>query len=52
MSLPAVPGQAQPTPTPTPESSTFLAGWGGVLVFVVLIVAIILIAIIAQRRKS
>jgi cytochrome c oxidase cbb3-type subunit 3 len=52
MSLPAVPGQAQPTPTPTPAASTFLAGWGGVLVFVVLIVAIILIAIIAQRRKS
>ena len=52
MTLPAVPGQAQPTPTPTSASSNFLAGWGGVLIFVLLVIAIIAIAIVAQRRKS
>lgn len=52
MTLPVLPGQAQPTSTPAVASSTFLAGWGGVLVFVVLIIAIIAIAIVVQRRKG
>lgn len=52
MTLPAVPSQPQLTPTPTPAASTFLTGWGGLLIFVVLIIAIITIAIIVQRRKG
>jgi len=52
MTLPAVPAQGQPTPTPAPAPSTFLTGWGGVLIFGLLMIAIIAIAVIAQRRKS
>jgi mono/diheme cytochrome c family protein len=52
MTLPVAPSQMQPTPTPTPAASSFLSGWGGVVVFMVLVLAIIVIAMIVQRRKG
>jgi mono/diheme cytochrome c family protein len=52
MTLPAQPDQSQPTPAPTSTTSTFFTGWGGVLVFVVLLIAVIAIALVAQRRQS
>ena len=52
LTLPAIPNQAQPTPTPVPEASPFFSGWGGVLIFVVLIIAIVAAILFAQRRKS
>ena len=52
LTLPAIPNQAQPTPTSAPEASPFFSGWGGVLLFVVLTVAILAIVLLIQRRKS
>lgn len=44
--------QANPTPTPTPPLNAFLSGWGGVLVFIVLLALIIGGAIWFQTRKK
>ena len=43
--------QTNPTPTTTPPLNAFLSGWGGVLVFIVLLVLIIGGAIWFQTRK-
>jgi mono/diheme cytochrome c family protein len=52
LTLPSQPDQSQPTPTPTPNPTTFFTGWGGVLVFVVLLAGIVAIIWIAQRRDQ
>ncbi len=44
--------QTNPTPTPTPPLNAFLSGWGGVLVFIVLLALIIGVAIWLQTRKK
>jgi mono/diheme cytochrome c family protein len=52
MTLEALPAQPQPTATPASAGSSFFSGWGGVLIFLVLMIVIIAIAIFAQRKKS
>ncbi|MGD9093971.1 MAG: c-type cytochrome [Anaerolineales bacterium] len=44
-------GQLEPTATPVPTLNTFLTGWGGVIIFLVLFALIIAIALLVQRRK-
>jgi mono/diheme cytochrome c family protein len=50
MVLPNI-GQLEPTPTPVPTLNTFLTGWGGVIVLLILFAVVIAFVLLFQRRE-
>lgn len=45
-------GDLQPTPAPESTLNTFLTGWGGIIVFLVLFVVIVAVIVLLQRRTE